>query len=990
MKLYFSGKLFSFICTSLVFIQATQAHFVWLDSVEETGQTKGVLYFSESAHLQDYRLPEKITKASVWQKSKDKKDLQLEMSSVETDNRIGLETIIDSSSNTILAATCDYGIYGGSLLSYYTKHIRCSNVEELGSAGQIKELQLEIVPRVLEGKIELTVLWKGKPKADVEVEIGEPDDESHSLTTDAQGRARYRPTATGLVGVRAGFTEKEAKGELDGEEYTGAAHYATLTFRIDSLESFPEQDDKSSDSQSASAIPVSDFSELPEGLASFGGAVHDGWLYVYGGHIGGAHDHSRENLSQQFRRLKLSGGTQWEQLPMQTPLQGLALVSHESGLYRVGGMNARNAPKEDEDLHSTADFARYDPATREWTKLPKLPSARSSHDAVVIGDKLYVAGGWTLEGDGEGTWLNTALVFDLTNQKGGWSVLPKAPFTRRALAVSHWQGQLVLLGGIDSEGDISFEVDLYNPETQQWGKGPKLPWQGMEAFGISAWNLGGQLYVSGLAESVFQLGGDGHNWTEATALKIPRFFHQLLPLDNESLLAVAGASRRGHLTHIEKLPMPDRTAATSKAELSSNKQASHIVPVSNTVPKKESSQVESANLKSNDDSAGNWPGFRGFGNSVSSARDLPTRWNDEEGIFWEANLPGYGQSSPIVWQDKLFVTTMQGENKETPTVLCFDLFNGKEKWRREFQSSQEIEASNYVTRSSPTPVCDAQAIYAFFEGGELVALDHEGKTLWQRSLVKEYGEFQGDHGIGSSLAATEDAVIILVNHDGPSYLMAVNKKDGTNLWKVDYEKRVAWSSPIVTRYDGRSIAIVSAGGLVEAYDADSGNLLWQIEDLPGNNVPSATTSGDLVFIGAKDVDSNVALHLNNLSTDRVPEILWRSEKQSCSFCSPLYHRDLVYSVNRSGVAFCVHAQSGEITWKQRLGDSCWASPLAAGDNIYFFTKSGTTKVISHGNTYEELAENILTIGPETRIYGTAAVNGKLILRTGSRLICVGS
>lgn len=220
--------------------------------------------------------------------------------------------------------------------------------------------------------------------------------------------------------------------------------------------------------------------------------------------------------------------------------------------------------------------------------------------------------------------------------------------------------------------------------------------------------------------------------------------------------------------------------------------------------------------------------------------------------------------------------------------------------------------------------------------------------------------------------------------------MAVNKKDGTNLWKVDYEKRVAWSSPIVTRYDGRSIAIVSAGGLVEAYDADSGNLLWQIEDLPGNNVPSATTSGDLVFIGAKDVDSNVALHLNNLSTDRVPEILWRSEKQSCSFCSPLYHRDLVYSVNRSGVAFCVHAQSGEITWKQRLGDSCWASPLAAGDNIYFFTKSGTTKVISHGNTYEELAENILTIGPETRIYGTAAVNGKLILRTGSRLICVGS
>ena len=282
---------------------------------------------------------------------------------------------------------------------------------------------------------------------------------------------------------------------------------------------------------------------------------------------------------------------------------------------------------------------------------------------------------------------------------------------------------------------------------------------------------------------------------------------------------------------------------------------------------------------------------------------------------------------------------MQGDKKETPTILCFDLSNGDEKWRREFQSSQETEASNYVTRSSPTPVCDAKSIYAFFESGELIALDHNGNTIWQRSLVNDYGGFQGNHGIGSSLAATEDAVIVLVNHDGPSYLMAANKSDGMNLWKEDYEKRVAWSSPIVTRTNGRSIVIVSAGGLVEAYDASSGNRLWQIEDLPGNNVPSATVSDDMIFIGAKDVDSNVAILLNDLSTNRVPEILWRSEKQSCNFCSPLFHRGLVYCVNRSGVAFCVHARSGEIAWNERLGDSCWASPLAAGGQHLFLHKN---------------------------------------------------
>jgi len=970
--------------------QHTLAHFVWLDSVDEDGKTKAVLYFSESAHQQDYRLPEKISKASVWQEDKSKKSQEFEMSGVDTESRIGLEATLGSDDDTILAATCDYGIYGGSLLSYYAKHIRCSHVEQLGATGRIRKLQLEIVPRVLEGEMELTVLWKGKPKADVEVEVGEPDDESHSLTTDAQGRARYRPTTAGLVGIRAGFTEKNAKGELDGEEYTGAAHYATLTFRIDSLESFAKHDEKSAESQTAPAIPASDFPELPEGLASFGGAVHDGWLYVYSGHIGGAHDHSRENLSQRFQRLLLDGGTEWEDLPMQTPLQGLSLVSHDTGLYRIGGMNARNAPKEDEDLHSTTEFARYDPESREWIKLADLPVARSSHDAVVLGDKLYVAGGWTLEGDGDGTWIDTAIVFDLSDPTGQWKQLPRAPFTRRALAVSHWQGQLVVLGGIDSESEISFEVDMYNPETKRWTKGPKLPWQGMEAFGISAWNLSGELYVSGLAESVFRLTEDGKSWTEATALKIPRFFHQLLPLDDGSLLAVAGASRRGHLTHTEELPVSDAVTATDETATSSIKKTSHIAPASNSSSKEVSSSVEPVSLESTDDSASNWPGFRGFGNSVSSAKGLPTHWNDQEGIAWEANLPGYGQSSPIVWQDRIFVTTMQGDKKETPTILCYELSYGEEKWRREFQSSQETEASNYVTRSSPTPICDSTAIYAFFESGELVALDHTGNTIWQRSLVDEYGEFQGNHGIGSSLAATEDAVIILVNHDGPSYLMAVNKKDGNNLWKVDYEKRVAWSSPIVTRYGGRSIAIVSAGGLVEAYDADSGNLLWQIEDLPGNNVPSATASGDLVFIGAKDVDSNVALRLNDPISHRIPEILWRSDKQSCNFCSLLYHRGLVYSVNRSGVAFCVHAHSGKVAWKQRLGDSCWASPLAAGDNIYFFTKSGTTKVISHGNSYVELAENILTIDPESRIYGVAAVNGRLILRTGSRLICVGS
>ena len=295
-----------------------------------------------------------------------------------------------------------------------------------------------------------------------------------------------------------------------------------------------------------------------------------------------------------------------------------------------------------------------------------------------------------------------------------------------------------------------------------------------------------------------------------------------------------------------------------------------------------------------------------------------------------------------------------------------------------------------MTRSAPTPVLDSRRVYVFFESGDLLALDHNGETAWERSLASEYGEFQGTHGVGSSLAATDDAVIVLVNHDGPSYLMAVNKNDGKNLWKVDYEARVAWSSPIVAQHEGTSIVVVSAAGMVEAYDAASGKKLWQIGGLPGANVPSATVAGDMVFVGAKDVASNVAIRMGDDKTKSTAEIVWRSQQASCSFCSPLHHRGQVYFVNRAGVAFSVDETSGELTWKHRLGDSCWASPLAAEDRTYFFTKSGKTVVTRDGPKHEILAANLLTIDAKTRIYGVAAVRRKFILRTGDELICVGT
>lgn len=388
-----------------------------------------------------------------------------------------------------------------------------------------------------------------------------------------------------------------------------------------------------------------------------------------------------------------------------------------------------------------------------------------------------------------------------------------------------------------------------------------------------------------------------------------------------------------------------------------------------------------------------WPGFRGVGTSVSEAKDLPLKWSDAAGIAWQAELPGYGQSSPVVWGTRVFTTTMQGDEKQTPTVLCHDLATGKELWKRAFVATQTVQASNYVTRSSPTPLVDADKVYAFFESGELIALNHDGNEQWQRSLVKDYGAFEGNHGIGSSLAAATGELFVLVEHDGPSYLLAVSKTDGSNVWKQDYDARVSWSSPSVGTLAGEQVVITSGGGVAAAYEVKTGKLSWQHEGLSGANVPSPTLVDDSIYLGASESKSNVRLRKTPDAENGRVELVWQAKKATCSFNSPLVYRGVVYYVNRSGVAFALEASSGKSIWKQRIAGSCWASPLAVGDRIYFFCKSGEAVVVQapeQGQTKLPtlLAENELSIAAETRVYGVAAVNSHLILRTGSRLICV--
>ena len=386
-----------------------------------------------------------------------------------------------------------------------------------------------------------------------------------------------------------------------------------------------------------------------------------------------------------------------------------------------------------------------------------------------------------------------------------------------------------------------------------------------------------------------------------------------------------------------------------------------------------------------------WPGFRGDGTSLTSVADLPLKWSDTEGVAWQIETTGYGQSSPVVWGDKIFVTSIDGESKERCLVACYGLKDGKRLWQKELTAAVKVKDSDYVSRAAPTPIADAQRVYAFFESGDLFAFDHAGAQLWHRNLGKEYGEYQGNHGLGGSLAQSGDALLVVVDHDGPSYLLAVSKQTGANKWKVERPSNISWSSPVVAsppagNPNAPTEVIVSSKGRVEAYDVADGKLRWSLTGVQGNTTASPTVTEKLVIVGSSDVGQSVAIKREGKGTLGEGDVAWRLTDAAASFSSPLAYQGKVYFINKSGVATCVEQATGKPLWTHRLA-SAWASPIGAAGRIYYFGKDGTTSVVGPGAEFESLSENALTI--DGRLYGVAAVPGAFVLRTGRKLICVG-
>ncbi|QDT18237.1 outer membrane protein assembly factor BamB family protein [Alienimonas californiensis] len=422
-----------------------------------------------------------------------------------------------------------------------------------------------------------------------------------------------------------------------------------------------------------------------------------------------------------------------------------------------------------------------------------------------------------------------------------------------------------------------------------------------------------------------------------------------------------------------------------------------------------------------------WPAFLGQGATALDPDAIPLKWTPES-PQWTVDLPGHGQSSPVVWGDRAFVTAVSGREKEALHVLGVDLNSGNKLWHRTTGSTDPVENTLYVSRAAPTPCVDGDAVYPFFESGDLYALDHDGEFLWHVSLWKKVGRFQNEFGLGSSPCQTADTLFILKDDpDGPSALIAVRKADGGILWTADRgENRKSWASPAIVPVNGQPHVVVSSGGGVQGYDPATGKELWTLGEVGGNTavtpVPYFTEDGgDGRFLigaspgrGGEDVDaariSNGAVRVTAEGDGFKAEKIWTDEDLTVSWASPIVHDGRAYWVNRQGVLFCLNAETGEQLYASRTpAGSCWATPLAVGDRLYLFGKDGVTATVAAGDEYKLLAESRVweegateangDLAPETdpqragasamfsgiTQYGVAADPGGLLIRTGAKL-----
>lgn len=421
--------------------------------------------------------------------------------------------------------------------------------------------------------------------------------------------------------------------------------------------------------------------------------------------------------------------------------------------------------------------------------------------------------------------------------------------------------------------------------------------------------------------------------------------------------------------------------------------------------------------------AENWPQWRGPSSlGVSQESALPTDWSADQNLAWKAPLSGLGASSPIVWGDRVFVTSqvgrapLQGDShpglaRENATLvarekpiggargeadrtifLVVEVFNrtdGRRLWEYRTEATGALPRLHEKHNlASSTPTTDGERVYAWFGTGQLVALDMQGRAVWTRHLGREYSPFDINWGHGSSPVLYEDLLILLCDHASASYLLALDKRTGRERWKVDRgEGLSSHSTPLVVPTPRGAELIVNSSERVDAYDPATGTFLWHAGQPRQTPVPSPIFHDGVIYLSRGYRSSPVmAIRPGGRGDASVSHLDWQTPTGAAYTSSLVYYRGLLYMTNDIGVLTCADAKTGERLWQTRLDGIFFASPVAGDGKLYLVSETGETLVLRAGRTPDIVARNDLG---ERFLASPAISNGQVFLRSDGTLFGIG-